>query len=115
MFRLCAQDESRHLGFGVMHLKYTLEHEPQRREEIHAYLDESENADPETGTFGINVAESLIMLLGGGKDNTDEGFNKFMALRKRQVQEYLHRLTVAGLDDRYDRMDPIMRMALETP
>jgi hypothetical protein len=113
MFRLCAQDESRHLGFGVMHLKYVLENEPWRREEIHSYLDESENADPETGTFGINVAEALIVLLGGGRHNTDEGFNKFMALRKRQVQEYLHRLTVAGMDDRYDRMDPMMKMALE--
>ncbi len=113
MFRLCAQDESRHLGFGVMHLKYVMEHEPERREEIHAYLDESENADPETGTFGIQVAESLIVLLGGGKENSDEGFNKFMALRKRQVQEYLHRLDVAGLDDRRERMDPMMRMMLE--
>ena len=113
IFRLCAKDESRHLGFGVMHLKYVLEHEPQRREEIHAYLDESENADPETGTFGVQVAESLIVLLGGGKDNADEGFKKFMALRKRQVQEYLHRLEVAGMPDRYDRMDPIMKMALE--
>jgi hypothetical protein len=113
IFRLCAQDESRHLGFGVMHMKYVLENEPWRREEIHSYLDESENADPETGTFGIQVAESLIVLLGGGKDNADEGFKRFMALRKRQVQEYLHRLTVAGLDDRYDRMDPLMKMALE--
>src|SRR5437879_2488288 len=42
IFRLCAQDESRHLAFGVMHLKYTLEKEPERREEIHAYLDKSE-------------------------------------------------------------------------
>ena len=113
IFRLCAQDESRHLGFGVMHLKYVLENEPERREEIHAYLDESETADPETGTFGIQVAESLIILLGGGKKNSDEGFNKFMALRKRQVQEYIHRLDVAGLDDRRERMDPVMRMALE--
>ena len=114
MFRLCAQDESRHLAFGVMHLKYVLEHEPWRREEIHSYLDESENADPETGTFGIQVAESLIILLGGGKEHSDEGFNKFMALRKRQVREYLHRLTVAGMDDRLERMDPMMRMMLET-
>ena len=114
IFRMCAQDESRHLGFGVMHMKYVLENEPWRREEIHAYLDESENADPETGTFGIQVAEALIVLLGGGKENSDEGFNKFMALRKRQVQEYLHRLTVAGLDDRLERMDPLMRMVLET-
>lgn len=113
IFRLCAQDESRHLGYGVMHLKYVLEHEPERREEIHAYLDEAENADPETGTFGINVAESLIVLLAGGRENPDEGFNKFMALRKRQVQEYVHRLQVAGLGDRVDRMDPIMRMAME--
>jgi hypothetical protein len=113
IFRLCAQDESRHLGFGVMHLKYVLEHEPWRREEIHSYLDESENTDPETGTFGIQVAESLIVLLGGDKNNSDEGFNKFMALRKRQVQEYLHRLDVAGLDDRRDRMDPMMRVMLE--
>ena len=113
IFRLCAQDESRHLGFGVMHLKYVLENEPERREEIHSYLDESETADPETGTFGIQVAESLIILLGGGKKNSDEGFNKFMALRKRQVQEYIHRLDVAGLDDRRERMDPVMRMALE--
>jgi hypothetical protein len=115
IFRLCGQDESRHLGFGVMHLKYVLEHEPWRREEIHSYLDESENADPETGTFGIQVAESLIILLGGGKDNTDEGFNKFMALRKRQVMEYLHRLEVSGMPERKERMDPVMRMALETP
>ncbi|MGB2695055.1 MAG: ferritin-like domain-containing protein [Dehalococcoidia bacterium] len=113
IFRLCAQDESRHLGYGVMHLKYVLENEPWRRDEIHAYLDEAENADPETGTFGISVAESLIVLLAGDTDNTDEGFNKFMALRKRQVQEYLHRLQVAGLGDRYERMDPVMRMALE--
>jgi hypothetical protein len=114
IFRLCAQDESRHLGYGVMHLKYVLEHEPERREEIHSYLDEAENADPETGTFGIQVAECLIVLLAGGRNNPDEGFNRFMALRKRQVQEYVHRLQVAGLGDRVDRMDPIMRMALET-
>jgi len=114
MFRLCAQDESRHLGFGVMHLKYTLEVQPWRREEIHGYLDESENADPQTGTFGINVAEALIILLGGGRDNTDEGFNRFLALRRRQMQEYLHRLDVAGLDDRLERMDPAIRFMIQT-
>ena len=114
IFRLCAQDESRHLGYGVMHLKYTLETQPERREEIHAYLDESENADPESGTFGMNVAEALIILLGGSKDKTDEGFNRFLALRRRQVQEYLHRLDVAGLGDRRQRLNPQMRWLLET-
>src|SRR3989304_2389017 len=38
IYRLCYQDESRHLGFGVMHLKYILETEPWRRGEIQHYL-----------------------------------------------------------------------------
>ena len=114
IFRLCAQDESRHLGFGVMHLKYVLETQPERREEIHGYLDQSENADPQTGTFGLSVAEALILLLGGGRDKVDEGFNRFLALRRRQIKEYIHRLEVAGLGDRRERLAPEMRMLLET-
>ena len=113
MFRLCAQDESRHLGFGVMHLKYVLETEPERREEIHGYFDEAERTDPQHGTFGQQVAEALIILLGKGKANFDEGASKFMALQRRQVNEYMHRLTVAGLGERRERMDPNMRMFLE--
>src|SRR5207247_7132236 len=92
MFRLCAQDESRHLGFGVMHLKYVLETEPERREEIHGYFDEAEAGnDPENGTFGQAVAESLIILLGNGKDHFDEGVSKLLALQKRQANEYMQR------------------------
>ena len=39
IFRMSAQDESRHLAFGVMHLKYVLDTTPERREELHHYLD----------------------------------------------------------------------------
>ena len=115
IFRLCAQDESRHLGFGVMHLKYVLETEPERREEIHGYFDTAENADPQTGTFGPAVAEALILLLGKGKANFDDGFSKFLALQRRQANEYMHRLTVAGLGDRRERMDPNLRIFLDPP
>ncbi|MBF6599260.1 MAG: ferritin-like domain-containing protein [Dehalococcoidia bacterium] len=111
MFRMCAQDESRHLGFGVMHLKYVLETEPERREEIHAYFDTAERTEPGHGTFGQTVAEALIILL--GKGDMDEGSNRFLALQKRQANEYLHRLTVAGLGERRERMDPNLRRLLE--
>lgn len=111
IFRMCAQDESRHLGFGVMHLKYVLETAPERREEIHSYFDTAERTDPGNGTFGQSVAESLTILLGNG--DMDEGSKKFLALQKRQVNEYVHRLTVAGLGERRDRIDPNMRPLLE--
>ena len=40
------------------------------------------------------------MLLGGGKDKTDEGQKILMAIRQRQTKEYFQRLKSAGFDDR---------------
>jgi len=116
IFRLCAQDESRHLAFGVMHLKYVIEKEPWRREEIHAYLDKSERDLAEgTDISFIPVFESIAVLLGGGKEHFDEGAQKFLAIRKKQVNEYMHRLEVAGLPDRRERMAPELAVYLDPP
>src|SRR3972149_677266 len=100
IYRLCYQDESRHLGFGVMHLKYILETEPWRRDEIHHYLDQVEGP-LSMDTINVSSAtpyfdEAIIVLAGGGLKNIDEGFQKLMAIRKRQINEYMHRLEVAG-------------------
>jgi hypothetical protein len=107
MFRLAAQDESRHVGFGVMHMKYVLETDPERREEIHSYLDAGEEIFAGTGVSASGGSmESLAILLGGGMDHMDEGFQKLLAVRRRQVNEYMHRLEVAGLEERRYRMSP---------
>lgn len=107
IFRMAAQDESRHLAFGVMHLKHVLSETPERREEIHHYLDKAEDRSAGGGSGDVTfppVFESLCILLGGGKDRFDEGVAKFLLLRRRQVKEYLHRLDVAGLGDRRERL-----------
>ena len=105
MFRLAAQDESRHVSFGVMHLKYLLEHQAERREEIHSYLDSGEEIFAGTGVTATGGSiESLAILLGGGIEHMDEGLKRLMAVRKRQVNEYMHRLEVAGLPERRERM-----------
>jgi hypothetical protein len=115
IFRMSAQDESRHLAFGVMHLKYTLDTEPHRREEIHHYLDKAEvDGGGASGDIQLQeVFESLAILLGGGKDKFDEGVQKFLLLRKRQINEYVHRLEVAGLGDRRQRLGPLMAQFLD--
>ena len=108
IFRMAAQDESRHLAFGVMHLKHVLAEAPERREEIHHYLDKAEESSG-GGSGDVTfppVFESLAILLGGGRDHFDEGVAKFLLLRRRQVREYLHRLDVAGLGDRRERLGP---------
>jgi hypothetical protein len=76
IFRMSAQDESRHLAFGVMHLKYVLDTEPERREELHHYLDKAEGDAAGGGSGDVTfppVFESLCILLGGGVDKFDEG------------------------------------------
>jgi hypothetical protein len=115
IFRMSAQDESRHLAFGVMHLKYTLDNEPHRREEIHHYLDKAEvDGGGASGDIQLQeVFESLAILLGGGRDKFDEGVQKFLLLRKRQINEYVHRLGVAGLGDRRERLGPLMAQFLD--
>ena len=80
MYRLCAQDEARHVAFGVMHMRYMSETAPQRREEIQCYLDEAERqilagSQNPAGTQ-TDSSEALAILLGGGKDKYDEGVRK---------------------------------------
>jgi hypothetical protein len=122
MFRLAAQDESRHVAFGVMHMKYVMEVEPERRDEIHTYLDRMEGnlgaGSTQAGlTGGGETGEALAILLGGGTSPSQlqEGYGKLLAIRKRQVNEYMHRLDVVGLGDRRQRMNPFMAMLLDPP
>jgi hypothetical protein len=117
IFRLAAQDESRHLAFGVTHLKYVMDVEPWRKEELHHYLDIQEGALGESQQAGLTsnplTGEALAILAGGGIEKIDEGFAKVMIMRKRQVNEYMHRLEVIGLGDRRERMAPGMKALLD--
>ncbi len=118
IFRLCGQDESRHLGFGVMHLKYVLENEPWRREELHHYLDRMENTfvpNPTADASSFALFEALAILMGGGKSNVDKGMQMSMVVQRKRVNEYMHRLEVAGLGDRRQRMSPMLRQFLDPP
>ena len=106
MYRLCAQDEARHVAFGVMHLRYLSEAAPERREEIQYYLDEAEaqlmsGVQNPAGTQA-ETAEALAILLGGGKQGYDEGHRKLLAIRRRQLKEYMQRVRTAGFGDRFE-------------
>lgn len=121
IYRRAAQDEARHVAFGILHLKYLSETCPERREEVHAYFDEAEVRQA-TGAGGENPAgvnaltsEALAVLLGGGKDKVDEGRKLLMAIRARQVKEYFQRLKSSGYDDRIHngRVNPALLAAVK--
>ncbi|MEX2372390.1 MAG: hypothetical protein WD800_01175, partial [Dehalococcoidia bacterium] len=96
--------------FGVMHLQYLAQTDPERKEEIHSYLDDIE-LGLAAGAGGQNPAvqgtasnAALAILLGGGSDpaSIHEGQQLAMAVRQRQVKEYVQRVRVAGFGDRFE-------------
>lgn len=106
MYRLCAQDEARHVAFGVMHLRFQGLHAPERREEIECYLDEAEaqimaGLQNPAGTVA-ETSEALAILLGGGKAHYDEGHKKLLVIRRRQLKEYMARVKTAGFGERFE-------------
>jgi hypothetical protein len=118
IFRLAAQDESRHVAFGVMHLKYILATEPWRREEIHSYLDYAEPAIQGGSAGGVASAsphfgQSLGVLFSYKLGSEEEGANMTMAAFRRQMNEYMHRLEVAGMGERRERISPQFKMMLD--
>ena len=110
IYRLAASDESRHVAFGVMHLQYLAQTDPSRAEEIHSYLDEIEMGlvigacGQNPATRGTASNSALAILLGGGADAASiaEGENIALAVRQRQVKEYVQRVRVAGFGDRFE-------------
>jgi hypothetical protein len=97
IFRMCMQDEARHVAYGVKHLQFLLERHPEREAEVHKILDLGEQA-----IFALTVepqtSEPRAILAGGGLANIEFGMERMAFIYKKQVSEYLSRLRVAGVD-----------------
>ncbi|MHB8220944.1 MAG: ferritin family protein [Acidimicrobiales bacterium] len=100
IFRLCMQDEARHVSYGTMHLRYRLQRDPSLANDFHTYLDRGEEligvllSTPEvTEPATILAAGSLAAASELGTAATD-------VLRVQSIEEYLQRCDRAGLDRR---------------
>ena len=62
MFQLVMQDEARHVSYGLQHLKWILDNTPERKEQMHAALDEAENFSLKQ--FDSALFEAMIVARG---------------------------------------------------
>ena len=97
LFRLAMQDKARHIAYGLAHLKYVLLNRPDRRLEMVHYLDKGEALlvadDKDSAT-----REAFAILFAGGKDKIQDGLAIYEQMRRRQVQQYLERLSWATIE-----------------
>ena len=99
IFRRCLQDESRHVGYGTMHLRAQLKGRPELAEEIHDQLDDAESILLQLFAVPESV-EPMAILLGGGLKHFDQGMELQANLWRRIISEYLQRCDSAGLNRR---------------
>ncbi|MCH7718187.1 MAG: hypothetical protein IIB21_01845 [Chloroflexi bacterium] len=101
MFRLVSRDLERHLAYGLEHLRYFLLRQPQKRNQVRAWLNRAEMMEGAEMRRNVPFNEALILLL---DDNPRTGTAKLAALRRTQVEEYLDRLAQATVTDQRERL-----------
>lgn len=101
IFRLVMQDEARHVGYGMQHFKWVLDHYPQKREILHSHLDEAENISF-AGGAATELTEAFIILAGGGlkQENIAQGVRVTTSFQLKQMQEHFERLEKCGMPER---------------
>jgi len=103
MFQLVMQDEARHVSYGLQHLRWIIDNTPERKEQLHAALDEAENFSLKQ--FDSAIFEALIVLAGKGTkpEQIKKGVEIVGTLQIKQVEEYFQRLQRAGFGERIER------------
>ncbi|MGH8974092.1 MAG: ferritin-like domain-containing protein [Acidimicrobiia bacterium] len=102
IFRRCMQDEARHVAYGTMELKSYLESHPDpvvARENMHRFADLGEMV-LYTSFVDPCLLEPIAVLMGGGIDKIDEGFEGIGFLWATLREEYLQRCDRAGFERR---------------
>ncbi|MDA8147771.1 MAG: ferritin-like domain-containing protein [Actinomycetota bacterium] len=100
IFRLCMQDEARHVSYGTMHLRYRLQRDPTLAEDFHAYLDRGEELMGVLLTTPEVVEPATILAAGSVDAAVAMGSAASDVLRMQTIEEYLQRCERAGLDRR---------------
>jgi hypothetical protein len=103
IFRLCMQDEARHVAYGTMHLRYRLARDPSLATDYHSYLDKGEEIISMLFTTPEVVEPTIILAAGGVERAAEVAMSAPDAVRGGVVQEYLERCEHAGLP-RWDRV-----------
>lgn len=103
IFRLCMQDEARHVAYGTMHLRYRLERDPSMAEDFHAYLDKGEDIIAMLFTTPEVVEPTTILAAGGVAEAEELAMAAANIVRGNVIHEYLTRCEHAGLP-RWDRV-----------
>jgi hypothetical protein len=113
LYAFVAKDRARAMKYQIERLRSFLFKMPERREEQHLYFGKGEGR-MFRDWMDSAVNEPLAIMLGGGRDNIEEGLEKLNDLRATQIKEYLGHLEEATFF-RGDGLNARMKEILAEP
>jgi hypothetical protein len=96
LLELATRDLKRHLAYGLEHLQFFLTMEPQKRVQVHAWLNRGEMAMASEWRRNKPYNEALMFLL---DSDPRAARTKLRAVWRRQIEDYQERLKQATLQD----------------
>jgi hypothetical protein len=108
LFDNTANDLRRHLSFGIAHLKQYVQSNPDKRRNVHAWLDRGEMMLAADFKRDTATREALILAMG---DTVVQGKERLKELRQAQLTKYLRTLEAATVPGRV--ILPTLKEALE--
>lgn len=98
--RLAAQDEARHVAFGMGHLQYAIALDPALRGRLAAAAARRHDALARTAGLNEEVFDALVLLAAGGwePDAIAGGFEKVQTLKREMAADRTSRLVKLGFE-----------------
>ncbi len=112
IYAYVAQDLRRHVQYGIDHVKYYVQNQPQKRSSVATWLFRGEAIIANEMRTNVPQKEALILLL---DDRPAAGKKKLLELRQQQVQDYLDRLGQATVPRKVEDLAPGLRRQVEAP
>jgi hypothetical protein len=110
LFELSSRDLKRHLSYGLEHLKYFLQVEPQKRGQVKAWLNRGEAAIAAEWARNKPHNEALMLLL---DSDPRAAKTKLQGIWRKQVEVYQKHLGDVTLRDH--TISPMLQQRIEQP
>jgi hypothetical protein len=96
--KLAAQDEARHVAFGMGHLQYMIAREPATRGRLAAAINRRHDALAQTAGLNEEVFDALVLLAAGGWESEAiaGGFEKVQTLKREMNTDRIGRMVKLG-------------------
>ena len=106
LFRKCLEDKARHMAYGMAHIKYAVENQPEGFGMGLSNLMRGVERDLVRDLKDPVLWEALAIIIGGSVANIAQGMAEVENLKQRYIEDYLNRMQWAGVNKTEANLSP---------